>query len=212
SGVVQAFDAAGYDVILIETVGAGQAEVDIARLAHTTLVVEAPGLGDDIQAIKAGILEIADILVINKADRSGVENTEQALKGMLSLAHPVERVFHHHGRVEEVAPFQAEPTADQEIWIPPIQRTVAIEGIGIADLRDHINQHQTYLQQSGGWKQRELARIQNELNNLIQIKLTDQWRRRLSPQDYQDTLEQLIQRQISPYEAADLLVDGESET
>ena len=73
AGMVQVFDAAGFELILIETVGAGQSEVDIARLAHTTLVVEAPGLGDDIQAIKAGILEIADILVINKADRPGVE-------------------------------------------------------------------------------------------------------------------------------------------
>ena len=76
ANMVQVFDAANFDVIIIETVGAGQSEVDIARLAHTTLVVEAPGLGDDIQAIKAGILEIADILVINKADRPGVEKTE----------------------------------------------------------------------------------------------------------------------------------------
>ena len=82
AGVVQAFDAAGYEIILIETVGAGQAEVDIARLAHTTLVVEAPGFGDDIQAIKAGILEIADIFVVNKADRPGIEQTERALKNM----------------------------------------------------------------------------------------------------------------------------------
>jgi LAO/AO transport system kinase len=210
SGVVQAFDAAGYEVILIETVGAGQAEVDIARLAHTTLVVEAPGLGDDIQAIKAGILEIADILVINKADRSGVENTEQALRGMLSLAHPVERIFYHHGHMEEVAPLQAEPPSDQEIWIAPIQRTVATEGIGIDELIDQIDRHQAYLQQSGGWKQRELARLQSELNNLIQIKLTHQWRRRLTPQEYQNTLEQLIQRRISPREAADQLIKGKS--
>lgn len=208
SGVVQAFDAAGYEVILIETVGAGQAEVDIARLAHTTLVVEAPGLGDDIQAIKAGILEIADILVINKADRSGVENTEQALRGMLSLSHPVERIFHHHGHIEEAAPFQAERRSDQAIWIPPIQRTVATEGTGIADLIEHINRHQAYLQQSGGWKRRELARLQNELNNLIQIKLTNQWRRRLTSREYQNTLEQLIQRRISPREAADQLIKG----
>ena len=76
SAMVQLFDAAGYNVILVETVGAGQAEVDIAKLAHTTLVVEAPGLGDDIQAIKAGILEIADILVINKADRPGVASAQ----------------------------------------------------------------------------------------------------------------------------------------
>jgi len=88
AGVVHVFDAAGYEVIFIETVGAGQGEVDIARLAHTTLVVEAPGLGDDIQAIKAGILEIADILVINKADRPGVENTEKALRSVLEVAGP----------------------------------------------------------------------------------------------------------------------------
>src|SRR6185436_17754609 len=83
----QVFDAAGFEIIIIETVGAGQSEVDIARLAHTTLVVEAPGLGDEIQAIKAGILEIADVLVVNKADRPGVENTERALRSNLELAH-----------------------------------------------------------------------------------------------------------------------------
>jgi LAO/AO transport system kinase len=211
SGVVQAFDAAGYDIILIETVGAGQAEVDIARLAHTTLVVEAPGLGDDIQAIKAGILEIADILVINKADRSGVENTERALKGMLSLAHPVDRVFHHHGRIEAVAPFHAEPASDQEIWIAPIQRTIALEGTGIVDLVDQITRHRAYLQKSGSWQQRELARLQNELNNLIQIKLTNMWRRSLTSEGYQNVLDQVIQRKISPREAAELLVNGTSE-
>ncbi len=83
--VVQVLDAAGFDLILIETVGVGQDEVEIARLAHTTLVVEAPGLGDDIQAIKAGILEIADILVVNKADQPGAENTERALRAMLEM-------------------------------------------------------------------------------------------------------------------------------
>ena len=93
ASIVQVFDAAGYEIIMIETVGAGQSEVDIAKLAHTTLVVEAPGLGDDIQAIKAGILEIADIIVVNKADRPGVESTEKALKSMLELAHPTQRVF-----------------------------------------------------------------------------------------------------------------------
>ncbi len=93
SGVVQVMDAAGFEIIFIETVGAGQAEVEIAHLAHTTLVVEAPGMGDDIQAIKAGILEIADILVVNKADRPGVETTARALRNMLQLAHPVPHVF-----------------------------------------------------------------------------------------------------------------------
>lgn len=85
SAVVKVLDAAGFDVILVETVGAGQAEVDIARVAHTTLVIEAPGMGDDIQSIKAGILEIADILVVNKADRPGAANTVKALRMMLHL-------------------------------------------------------------------------------------------------------------------------------
>src|SRR5512138_1880711 len=115
ASVTQVFDAAGYEIIIIETVGAGQSEVDVARLAHTTIVVEAPGLGDDIQAIKAGILEIADVLVINKADRPGVENTERALRSTLELAHPARRVFRHHGQTVSV-PAQ---TLDPTLWIPP---------------------------------------------------------------------------------------------
>ena len=103
AAVVQVLDAAGFEMILIETVGAGQSEVDIARLAHTTIVVEAPGLGDDIQAIKAGILEIADVLVVNKADLPGVENTERALRGSLDLAHPIPHRFMHHGKLETIA-------------------------------------------------------------------------------------------------------------
>lgn len=86
--LVRVMDAAGFDIILVETVGAGQSEIEIVRMAHTTLVVEAPGLGDDVQAIKAGILEIADILVVNKADRPGAENALRALRAMLELGHP----------------------------------------------------------------------------------------------------------------------------
>src|SRR5512133_2179467 len=130
ASLAQVFDAAGYEIIIIETVGAGQSEVDVARLAHTTVVVEAPGLGDEIQAIKAGILEIADILVINKADRPGVENTERALRSTLELAHPMKKVYRHHGKNM----FVAAPTIDSTIWIPPIVKTVATEGKGIPDL------------------------------------------------------------------------------
>src|SRR5512138_1996462 len=126
ASITQIFDAAGYDIVIIETVGAGQSEVDVARLAHTTIVVEAPGLGDEIQAIKAGILEIADILVINKADRPGVENTERALRGMLDLAHPARRSF----GVRPPTPEEAE----KPLWLVPIRRTVATEGTGIPEL------------------------------------------------------------------------------
>src|SRR5215208_4859650 len=135
ASLVQVFDAAGFDIIIIETVGAGQSEVDVARLAHTTIVVEAPGLGDDIQAIKAGILEIADILVINKADRPGVENKERALRSTLELAHPTRRIFRHHGRN-----MQVEETSSKEenndLWMPPIHKTISTEGKGIAELTE----------------------------------------------------------------------------
>ncbi|HFB52490.1 MAG TPA: methylmalonyl Co-A mutase-associated GTPase MeaB, partial [Anaerolineae bacterium] len=100
---IKVFDAAGFDVILIETVGVGQGEVDIARTAHTVLVVEAPGLGDDIQAIKAGILEIADIFVVNKADKPGANNTVAALRAMLDLGNPTGGQMLHHGTLMTVA-------------------------------------------------------------------------------------------------------------
>jgi LAO/AO transport system kinase len=102
--VVKVLDAAVFDEILIETVGAGQSEVDIARHAHTVVVVEAPGLGDDVQAIKAGILEIADVLVVNKADDPRSPNTVRALRTMLELAHPGDlRAEMHHGKLMQVA-------------------------------------------------------------------------------------------------------------
>src|SRR5512134_3668705 len=122
ASLAQVFDAAGFEIIVIETVGAGQSEVDVARLAHTTIVVEAPGMGDDIQAIKAGILEIADILVINKADRPGVENTERALRSNLELAHPTQRVFKHHGAYMQVNVPNTN-RADKMMWIPSVHRT-----------------------------------------------------------------------------------------
>lgn len=204
AGLVQAFDAAGYEVILIETVGAGQAEVDIARLAHTTLVVEAPGLGDEIQAIKAGILEIADVLVINKADRPGVENTERALRGMLQLAHPVQRVFRHHGRTERLTPEPSTP--DTPFWIPPIQRTIASEGKGISELVQAIANHQDHLVTTGDLARRERARLQNELELRIQETLVNRWRAEVTNGQYHDALEKLVKRELSPEEAVtDLL-------
>lgn len=205
ANMAQVFDAAGFDIVIIETVGAGQSEVDVARLAHTTLVVEAPGLGDDIQAIKAGILEIADILVVNKGDRPGVENTEKALKSMLELAHPTERVFQHHGSVMRVAaPVQAASAA--LMWIPPIQRTVSTEGKGIVELAESIAKHVEHLRQSGDWAVRERARLEVELEALVRESLMDQFRKKTSQATYADTLEKIMQRNISPWEAVKILM------
>ena len=206
AGLVQAFDAAGYEVIIIETVGAGQAEVDVARLAHTTLVIEAPGLGDDIQAIKAGILEIADILVNNKADRPGVELTERALKGMLSLAHPVPRIFNHHGQPETIEPHEA--LENDSLWVPPVQRTIATEGEGIGAVGEFIDQHRQYLQNSGELQRRDRFRIQSELTQMLQSTLMDNWCATVNRDYYQDILDQLTLRSIAPWEAIEMLITG----
>ena len=209
AGVVQALDAAGYELILIETVGAGQAEVDIARLAHTTIVIEAPGLGDDIQAIKAGILEIADILVINKADRPGVEITERALRSMLELAHPVKREFLHHGRVERLpeSPAVGEK-ASSTGWIPPILRTIATEGEGIEALAARIGEHYRYLESSGELRDRECERLQTELDTLLQNTLVARWRARIPDEQYREILHSIVEREMSPWEGVLALVDG----
>jgi len=208
SAITQVFDAAGFDMVLIETVGAGQAEVDIARLAHTTLVVEAPGMGDDIQAIKAGILEIADILVINKADRPGLEHTERALRGMLELAHPVRHVFQHHGRTEIVE----SPKDNQELlestWIPPILKTIANDGSGVPELAESISAHAQYLTQSGDWNRRERSRLETELESLIQDTLTSQFRANLPEEKYARVMAQIIDRKLSPWEAVLALMNG----
>ena len=198
ASIVQIFDAAGYEIILIETVGAGQDEIEIARLAHTTLVIEAPGLGDDIQAIKAGILEIADILVINKADQNGVENTERALRGMLELAHPTRR------------PFMGEDTPAEEkelpLWIPPIVRTIATEKKGTSELANAINQHRQHLLESGEWQQREQERLSTELRMVLKESLLQEWLARIPDGAYQAVLDRLYQRQISPRQAVQRLM------
>jgi len=214
ANVVQVFDAAGYEIIMIETVGAGQSEVDIAKLAHTTLVVEAPGLGDDIQAIKAGILEIADIIVVNKADRPGIENTEKALKTMLELAHPTQRVFMHHGALTPaLLPIgEGKKVRDDEtnIWIPPLQRTIATDGKGIDELAQHIAKHGEYLRLSGDWAIRERARLESELDAALQSALMNQFRERVSEDQYNKIMDQVFERSLSPSEAVKALMNGKT--
>ena len=204
ASLVQVFDAAGYEIIIIETVGAGQSEVDVARLAHTTIVVEAPGLGDEIQAIKAGILEIADVLVINKADRPGVENTERALRSTLELAHPTQRVFRHHGKTMEVSA----PATDRDLWIPLIIKTVATEGKGIDELIEAIAKHAVHLQRSGDRAARDRARLESEMEALLQEALMNRFMEDMPHENYEEILGNVVNRNLSPYEAVKLLMNG----
>ncbi|GAB4452092.1 MAG: methylmalonyl Co-A mutase-associated GTPase MeaB [Anaerolineales bacterium] len=206
AALVQVFDAAGFEVIIIETVGAGQSEVDIARLAHTTLVVEAPGLGDDIQAIKAGILEIADVLVINKADRPGVENTERALRSTLELAHPTKRIIHHHGRMMTLDT----PQVNAPLWMPPILKTIATDGSGIPELAEAIAKHKAHLHQSGDWSARDRARLRSELEAVLQEELMNRYLKGSHREAYEQALEKVIRREWSPYEAVRALLNGKS--
>jgi LAO/AO transport system kinase len=207
AAVVQVLDAAKFDMILIETVGAGQSEVEIAHLAHTTLVVEAPGLGDDIQAIKAGILEIADVLVVNKADLPGVENTERALRGSLDLAHPLLQRIRHHGQFETVPGQDDRTEASEPGWETPIIRTVAIEGTGISELVKAIASHRTHLDATGGWVLRERWRLKTELDMLLTNRLVEGFRTSLPAGVYENTLQDMLGRRISPYQAVEILIE-----
>ena len=212
--VTQVFDAAGYDFILIETVGAGQSEVDIARLAHTTIVVEAPGMGDDVQAIKAGILEIADILVVNKFDRPGAEGTMRILRSMLELSHPDEALYHHPHCPEPAVPLPvmpaASPETDQPAWLPPVLATVATHGTGVSELLQSIREHAEYLRLTGLWQQRQRDRLQADLSARIHDALIDRWRGALSEERFASIFARLEERSLTPERAAQLLIDRPS--
>jgi len=201
AGVVQILDAAGFEIILIETVGAGQSEVEIARLAHTTLVVEAPGFGDDIQAIKAGILEIADILVLNKADLPGVESTERALKANLDLGYPMGisgKAGHQQNTV-------AEPV-DPHKWQTPVIKTVATRGTGIDELVAAIFSHRDYMKDSGVLETRNRERLRIEFEQLLKYKLLENWQQKRSPEEIDLVLHKVYDRACSPEQAVEQLL------
>jgi len=146
-------DAAGFDDIVLETVGVGQSEVDVAAMADTTLLVLAPGLGDSVQAAKAGILEVADVLVVNKADQSGAGRLESELRGMLELGHVVS-------------------THDADAWMPPLLRTVAVRGEGMSELLDAVDAHGAAVGRTGP-SGREHARARRWIVELAAGRLRD---------------------------------------
>jgi LAO/AO transport system kinase len=210
---VRVLDAAGFNIILLETVGAGQSEVDIARAAHTTLVVEAPGLGDDVQAIKAGILEIADVLVVNKADRPGAENTARALRAMLELGHPTNhgRMVNHHGQMMQAST----PTTshgDGGMWFPPVVRTVASgdagnkQSDGVAELLDAIDQHRTYLSDGARRAERERDHLEDELRARLAHTLIERVLGSLPPNALNEAAAAVQARQTDPQGAVEALL------
>ena len=180
SDVLTVLDAARFDRILVETVGVGQAEIDIASAAHTTVVVEAPGLGDEVQAIKAGILEIADLFAVNKADREGADHAVMALQMMQGLAPQIAGHHREPPSTRRVSsrdrPGQsaghAEPGVQPDgLWLPPITKTVAVRGEGVDVLRDWIECHASYLRETGQLSCREGIRATAALKAILADRL-----------------------------------------
>ena len=181
-GVAWLFDAFGFDAIIIETVGVGQDEIEVARTAHTVLLLQVPGLGDDIQAIKAGVLEIADILVVNKADRPGAGELKRELAMMLSLG--------GHSQEGE--------------WHPPIRETVAARGEGIATLAESIAAHERYLRAGGGWADRERAALLDEVQGLVRARTVARVGQLFREERrFTALLARLVAREIDPVSAAE---------
>lgn len=177
--VIRVLDASGRDVIIVETVGVGQDEVDIARSAYTTLLVSVPGLGDDIQAIKAGILEIADIMVLNKADREGANEVLTQLRHTLSFTKP-----------------------EEGGWRVPIKQTVATTGQGVSELVDTIDKHHEHLRSGGELQARLRASLEDELVTLAQEAIGRRVRRKLQDPDAVRLVEQVLARETDPFSAA----------
>jgi LAO/AO transport system kinase len=205
--VVTALDAAGFDKILIETVGAGQAEVDIARAAHTVLVIEAPGLGDDVQAIKAGLLEVADVLVVNKADQPGADAAMRALRASLDLGHPGTRHW-ADGHLSSPSP-KLGGGSGKGAWVPPLLQTVAVQSKGIPELREAIERHHAHLLASGELADRDRERLEHELGQRLRELLLAGLLARLEPGSYDAALEQILARQLDPARAARQLARSE---
>jgi LAO/AO transport system kinase len=208
--VVTVLDAAGFDRILVETVGVGQAEVEVARTAHTTVVVEAPGFGDEVQALKAGILEIADLLVVNKADLPGVERTVQALEMALELAHSAPRPLHHHGQWLTLA--LPTPIGDPATrWPVRVHRTVAASGHGIDALHQRVEEHVAWLRTTGELVRRERGRILHTLENMLRAAWEERIQRQLAAAGLERLVEAIQQRKIDPYTAAKELLARDKE-
>jgi LAO/AO transport system kinase len=183
--VVRAMDAAGYNPIIIETIGTGQAEVEVMRAAQTVLVVCAPGMGDEIQAIKAGILEIADIFVVSKADKPGADQTVAELAMLLSLD-PIRRLH------DKSKPY----------WRIPVLKTSAIKDQGITQLVDAIEQHHQYLAESGMLANRAQRQVRSEVESLVIHAVIHALRNEVTQDEWQKLMEDITTRERDPYSVA----------
>jgi len=183
--VVRAMDAAGYNPIIIETIGTGQAEVEVMRAVQTVLVVCAPGMGDEIQAIKAGILEIADIFVVSKADKPGADQTVAELAMLLSLD-----------------PHRRQHDKSKHYWRIPVLKTSAIKDQGIIELVDAIEHHHQYLVESGMLANRAQRQVRSEVESLVIHAVIQALRGEVTQDEWQKLIEDITTRERDPYSVA----------
>jgi LAO/AO transport system kinase len=208
---IKALDAFGKDRIVVETVGAGQNEVDVVRTADTVVVLVQPGSGDDVQMLKAGILEIGDVFVVNKADMDGTATTVADLREMLHLRDGTAAASGHHGIGDaefgdEPATGDGEATSDDG-WEPPVLETVATEGTGVTDLIDALDGHATHLRATGELERRARDRYAAEIRQLLRADAADVLEEELDRRGGIDALaEAVMTRETDPYTvAADVL-------
>jgi len=177
-------DASGRDLIMIETVGVGQDEVDIVRLADITVVILVPGMGDDVQTIKAGIMEIADIFVINKSDREGADRVEREIRALQSLA------------------------VRSDNWTPPIVKTVATDGTGIPELADAIRDYQTHLQRENLLLKRNIHNWQARLVEMLRDAMLEKARDQLGDGEMARYAAEVAEHKRDPYTLVEEIVQG----
>jgi LAO/AO transport system kinase len=179
---LRVLDASGKDLIIVETVGVGQAEVEVATATDTTLVVVAPGWGDYVQVAKAGILEIADVFVVNKADRTGADEAVRDLKGMLRMGPKME-------------------------WSPPVVKTSAASGEGVDELWDAIERHRHHQEGSGALEAKRSRRILEEVKSMVAFRLRERTAGLIEGDGQDPLLRELAERRVDPYRAADILLE-----
>lgn len=184
NGVVNVMDAYGKDIVLIETVGVGQDEVEIVKTAHTTIVVTVPGLGDEIQAIKAGILEIGDLFVVNKADKEGADETARELEIMLSMAQ------------------------EKLDWKPPIIKTVATKDEGIKELVDKVFEHKGYLEESKNIVSKQKIQIETHMKDVLREETIQRVFKALGgEEEFEKLIHAVAERELDPYTAVEQILE-----
>lgn len=202
--VLHVLRASTFDVVIVETVGVGQDELEVTQLADTTLVVMAPGLGDDIQAIKAGILEVADVFAVNKSDRVGADATVQDLRQMLSLRRVPAGVSKMQGHTA-VSTLRKGPEAEAGEWLPPILKTVAHRQEGLSELVDAFFQHHEFLTTTEAGRVIQASRRVAEFRAILYQALIDEVDARFAEQVRQK-LQDVVDGQADPYSSAEALV------